>query len=215
MPLSSRLYGEQRAILLEYLDGEMLLPDNATDESMAKAIQYLERIHELSLLHGDVHQFMVGTPRNVMLLKNGDVKWIDFERSQIGAQEEELEFELGVVKAVIGPKGLLWRRRYTILVFDASKLLLSIVHADRVCPTMENELSAPTVIKVMSGNRFGRFHNVLLEPKLYGVRLTKQRLIFYLIFPGCSSAHPPSSNSTAPTARPPTIHLRFLRFVRV
>jgi tRNA A-37 threonylcarbamoyl transferase component Bud32 len=116
MSLSSRLCGEQRAILLEYLDREMLLPDNATEESMVKAIQYLERIHELSLLHGDVHQFMVSTLRNMMLLTNGDVKWIDFERSQIGAPVEELEFELGVVKAVIGPKGLLWRRRYAIPV---------------------------------------------------------------------------------------------------
>ena len=86
----------------------MLLPDNATDESMVKAIQYLERKHELSLLHGDIHQFMVGTPCNMMFLKNGDIEWIDSKHSQIGAQEEELEFELGVVKAVIGLKGLLW-----------------------------------------------------------------------------------------------------------
>jgi hypothetical protein len=52
----------------------------------------------------------------MMLLTNGDVKWINFERLQIGAPVEELEFELGVVKAVIGPKGLLWRRRYAIPV---------------------------------------------------------------------------------------------------
>ena len=103
-----QLYGEQCAILLEYLDRKMLLPDNATDESMVKAIQYLERKHELSLLHGDIHQFMVGTPCNMMFLKNGDIEWIDSKHSQIGAQEEELEFELGVVKAVIGLKGLLW-----------------------------------------------------------------------------------------------------------
>ena len=42
-----------------------------------------------------------------MILKSGDVKWIDFEHSQIGALAEELEFELELVKPVIGPKGLL------------------------------------------------------------------------------------------------------------
>jgi len=109
VPLSFRLCGPQRAIMLEYLDGEMLSPDNATEEAMAKAIQHLRIIH-----HGDIHQFMAGTPRNVMLLKNADVKWIDFEHSRIGASADDLEFELRVVNAAIGPKGLLWRRRYVI-----------------------------------------------------------------------------------------------------
>lgn len=118
MPLSCKLCGPQRAIMLEYLDGELLSPDNATEEAMAKAIQYLRTIHDLSLHHGDVHQFIVVTPRNVMLLKNADVKWIDFERSRIGASAVDLEFELRVVNAAIGPKGLLWRRRYVSLTAD-------------------------------------------------------------------------------------------------
>ena len=71
--------------MLEYIDGKMLSPDNATEKAMAKAIQYLRIIHDPSLHHGDVHQFTVGTPRNVMLLKNAEVKWIDFEHSRIGA----------------------------------------------------------------------------------------------------------------------------------
>lgn len=57
VPLDNRLCGSQRAILLESVDGEMLLPDNATEVATEKTIQYLERIHNLSLLHGDVHQF--------------------------------------------------------------------------------------------------------------------------------------------------------------
>lgn len=65
---------------------------------MVKAIQYLERIHELLLLHRDIHQVMLGTPQNVILLTNGDVKWIDFECSQIGAPVRELKFKLGIVK---------------------------------------------------------------------------------------------------------------------
>ena len=40
--------------MLEYLDEDMLSPENDTEEAMAKAIQYLERIHELSVLHADV-----------------------------------------------------------------------------------------------------------------------------------------------------------------
>jgi hypothetical protein len=127
VPQSRRLCGKQRAVMLEYLDGEMLLPCNATEEAMAKAIEYLERIHELSLLHGDVHAFGVGTPRNVMLLKNGDVKWIDFEHSQLGAQTEDLEEERAVVQAAIGPKGLLWRRRYVFLVVCDLELSLKVV----------------------------------------------------------------------------------------
>ena len=67
MPTSSRLCCEQHAILLEYLDREMLLPDNATDESLVKVIQYLKRIYELLLLHGDVHQFMVSTLCNMIV----------------------------------------------------------------------------------------------------------------------------------------------------
>jgi hypothetical protein len=39
----------------------MLLPCNATEEAMAKAIQYLDKIHKLSIFHGDVHAFRVGT----------------------------------------------------------------------------------------------------------------------------------------------------------
>lgn len=74
-----KLRGEQRTIMLEYLDGKMLLPCNTTEEAMAKAIQYLDEIHKLSIFHSDVHTFRVGTPRNVMLLKNGEVRWIDFE----------------------------------------------------------------------------------------------------------------------------------------
>lgn len=46
-----------------------------------------------------------------MLLKNGDVEWIDFEHSMLGASVEKLEFEMAIVKETIGPQGLLWRRR--------------------------------------------------------------------------------------------------------
>jgi hypothetical protein len=105
---------------------------------MEKAIQYLERIHELSLLHRDVHQFRVSTLRNVMLLKNGDVKWIDFEHSMLGASVEELEFEMRIAKETIGPQGLLWRRRY---VFWLSMT--------RVCPIMRKKLPALIVTKAI------------------------------------------------------------------
>jgi len=43
------------------VDGEMLFsPENVTGEAMTKAIRYLDRIHELSVLHADVHQFRIG-----------------------------------------------------------------------------------------------------------------------------------------------------------
>jgi hypothetical protein len=59
---------------------------------------------------------MGGTLCNVILLKNADVKWIDFECLWIGASADDFQFELRVVNAAIGLKGLLWRRRYIISI---------------------------------------------------------------------------------------------------
>lgn len=95
----------------------------------------------------------VGTPRNVMLLKNGDVKWIDFEHSMLGASVEKLEFEMAIVKETIGPQGLLWRRRY-VFWLSTTWMLLNIVRADRVCPTMRKKTPALTITKAIPGNIF-------------------------------------------------------------
>ncbi|TDL26737.1 hypothetical protein BD410DRAFT_783850 [Rickenella mellea] len=113
VPDSCKLEGNQRAIMLEYLDGEMLEPRNATVDATTKALQYLNEIHSLGIYHGDVHNFGCrdGTPRNVMILNNGDVRWIDFEHSQKGANDDEMDEEQKVVECSIGPTGYIWQTR--------------------------------------------------------------------------------------------------------
>jgi hypothetical protein len=53
----------------------------------------------------------------MILLKNGEVRWIDFEHLRKEADTEDLEQEQALVKSVIGPKEWLWRRRCVFLVF--------------------------------------------------------------------------------------------------
>ncbi|TDL26577.1 hypothetical protein BD410DRAFT_526066 [Rickenella mellea] len=120
VPDDLRLDGNQRAIMLEYLDGEMLLPSNATVDATSKALQYMNEIHSLGIQHGDVHHFGCrdGTPRNLMILKDGDVRWIDFEHSRKGVKDEDLDMEQRLVDELLGPTGLLWttRKKFAFLV---------------------------------------------------------------------------------------------------
>ncbi|TFK33691.1 hypothetical protein BDQ12DRAFT_670026 [Crucibulum laeve] len=97
--------------MLEYLNGELLLPHNATKKAAAKAINYLQEIHNLSICHGDTAMYdgRIDTPRNLMLLTNGDVKWFDFEHSSTNASSEDLKEEIATVSKLIGPKSSLWK----------------------------------------------------------------------------------------------------------
>ncbi|TFK33690.1 hypothetical protein BDQ12DRAFT_690760 [Crucibulum laeve] len=111
VPADDRLNGEQNAIMLEYFDGELFLPQNATEEAAAKALIYLQEIHSLSICHGDIYYYeaRIDTPRTLMLLTNGDVRWIDFEHSSTNASSEDLKDEMAVVADLIGPTGILWK----------------------------------------------------------------------------------------------------------
>ncbi|KIP05252.1 hypothetical protein PHLGIDRAFT_36520 [Phlebiopsis gigantea 11061_1 CR5-6] len=63
-------------ILLEYLeDAERVSLENVTEEVAEKALRGLCDVHAAYVSHGDVHR------RNVLVLPDGRVAWIDFDNS--------------------------------------------------------------------------------------------------------------------------------------
>jgi serine/threonine protein kinase len=68
------------AILLEYIPSATpLSTDNVTPEICRAALQQLERIHAAGVLHGDP------LPRNLLVLEDGRVRWIDFDCAKTSA----------------------------------------------------------------------------------------------------------------------------------
>ncbi|PBK98861.1 hypothetical protein ARMGADRAFT_1025218 [Armillaria gallica] len=111
IPEEERLCGDQKAIMLQYLDGEILTPYNFTPELGEKALQGLKCLHELSILHGDLqNDYWV---RNVMVLKDSSVKWFDFEHSLVdgGIREGLIEGEWAFAMRSLGPDGYMNRTR--------------------------------------------------------------------------------------------------------
>jgi RIO-like serine/threonine protein kinase len=100
--------GAQRAIMLQYLDGQLVTPCNRnfTSSVAEKALLALQSIHELGICHGDVYcnRYI----RNLMLLQNGDVAWIDFEHSVMAEKAHQwLSLEKEVVEELMGKDGRL------------------------------------------------------------------------------------------------------------
>ncbi|KAJ3555307.1 hypothetical protein NM688_g2650 [Phlebia brevispora] len=70
-----------KAILLEYFpEAEQLSVLNITSEIADKALRGLYEIHASYVLHGDINK------RNVLVLSNGRVVWIDFDESTCGTE---------------------------------------------------------------------------------------------------------------------------------
>ena len=74
--------------MLEYIDGELLTPDNFTTELGQKALLCLRTLHHLGIVHGDTDDRH--TIRNVLVKKDQEVIWFDFERSLIDNSREDL-----------------------------------------------------------------------------------------------------------------------------
>lgn len=102
------LNGHQNAIMLEYLEGEMLSDLNITREAASQALSALKEIHQLRIMHGDIYDFGALCLRNLMLINDGTVRWIDFEHCVTSAREEDLEEEMAVAQEVLGPTGRIW-----------------------------------------------------------------------------------------------------------
>jgi serine/threonine protein kinase len=110
IPQHDRLFGKQNAIMIELLDAEMITFDNLSRSVATKTLHALEQIHKLSICHGDISDYGCDLFRNVMLLRNGEVKWIDFEHSWVDAGEE-IRLEMAVALEMWGPKGCVWSNR--------------------------------------------------------------------------------------------------------
>lgn len=78
----NRLLGEHNAIMIEYLTGEQMTPENFTEELGSKALEGLSFLHEKSILHGDINDW--NRVRNVFIEKGGHIKWYDFDRLIVG-----------------------------------------------------------------------------------------------------------------------------------
>ncbi|KAH8826993.1 hypothetical protein DL96DRAFT_1816033 [Flagelloscypha sp. PMI_526] len=106
IPSQKRLKGPQYAIVLEYLDAEDLMPENLTLDAAFMAAESFRTLHRLGIHHGDSadHVFL----RNIILLKNGEVRWLDFERAGFHIPKgfytnERLEVEYTLMKALRMP----------------------------------------------------------------------------------------------------------------
>lgn len=66
-----------KALLLEYLpDAQNVTIDNVTIDIGDKALRALHAVHACYVFHGDIHG------RNVLLLADGRVVWIDFDSAE-------------------------------------------------------------------------------------------------------------------------------------
>ena len=65
--------------MIEFLDTEMITFDNLSRSVATKTLHALKQIHKLSICHGDISDYGCDLFRNVILLRNGEVKWIDIE----------------------------------------------------------------------------------------------------------------------------------------
>jgi hypothetical protein len=72
-----------------------LTPENLTLNAAIKAAKGYHALHRLSICHGDsFDDFFL---RNVMLLSNGKVKWLDFERADFHLLEDQNTFDKSMV----------------------------------------------------------------------------------------------------------------------
>jgi len=81
--------------MIEFLDVEMIMFDNLSRSVAMNTLRALEQIHKLSICHGDISDYGCDLFRNIMLLRNREVKWIDFEHSWVDSGEE-IRLEMAV-----------------------------------------------------------------------------------------------------------------------
>jgi tRNA A-37 threonylcarbamoyl transferase component Bud32 len=93
--------------VLEYLDAENLTPANITPEAAQSALEGLKQLHDLGICHLDTYHG--DWVRNAMLLKNGQVKWVDFELSRFKEREFVFEVEWAMAEAALSPGGSMFQ----------------------------------------------------------------------------------------------------------
>jgi hypothetical protein len=115
IPLYRRLSGPQPAIMVDFIEGELLTVENFTSDIGQKVLKSIRAMHELGVVHGDTNELR--QVRNVLLVKqaedsgsewnedeegeieNGDsgsgvdVFWIDFERANSDPTNEIFQWE--------------------------------------------------------------------------------------------------------------------------
>jgi serine/threonine protein kinase len=101
--------------MLEYFEDSVdIRRSNITPAIGEKILAALKCIHERGICHGDVNDFM--TIRNVMLLPDDTVRWIDFELSECAEygtlREGSLKEEWGLVQALVGSGGEMFKSSY-------------------------------------------------------------------------------------------------------
>lgn len=102
--------------MLEYLDGEMLLPENITAKVASKALDALKLIHQYNFAHLDIndHSFI----KNVMVLKSAEVKWLDFEHARNNVHDGEIEFEWRLALELLGPSGCMFELKWVFCAYS-------------------------------------------------------------------------------------------------
>lgn len=87
-------------MILEYLDGAMLanlsvyeLDKDKKDELARQLFIAIDYLHQTKVIHADIN------PKNIMLLKNGNIKVFDFGISQHVEKKVEFQFSFGKAQA--------------------------------------------------------------------------------------------------------------------
>jgi hypothetical protein len=76
-----RLNGKHPAILLEYVEGEMLTKETFRPELEQKVLDTFGALLDLEVVHGDSTDS--GYIRNAIITPDDDIVWIDFERASV------------------------------------------------------------------------------------------------------------------------------------
>lgn len=94
--------------MLEHLQGTPVTPDNFTLEVGKNSLKAPADIHSLGIVHNDIFDFH-GPIKNVMLLNDGEVKWIDFEQSRLNVDvnERSRRQECNIAKRYLGEQGIM------------------------------------------------------------------------------------------------------------
>ncbi|KAH9969423.1 hypothetical protein BGW80DRAFT_1176951, partial [Lactifluus volemus] len=74
-------YGHLRMVVMEYVDGKLLIEVNPTPPGLKDKIR-----HALNVLHGQGYVFGDLRPQNIMMTENGGIKLIDFDWAGVDGQ---------------------------------------------------------------------------------------------------------------------------------
>ena len=97
-------------------DAERLDLDNCTWSVVTKALQGLKVIHRGYVVHGDIAQ------RNILLLPNGAVVWIDFSAAEIQGDRLKLGREF------LALRDLFFQQMVCSHAFPEIRLTTGLVH---------------------------------------------------------------------------------------